>query len=75
MTKLLTVGEAAEIVRRHPVTVRKALESGEMHGMQRKARAHWLINEDCAVAWVTGERCAHQQQAAPARPLPLRIAS
>lgn len=72
---LLNVTEAAALVRRHPVTVRKALEAGEMHGSQRKARAHWVIREECAIAWVTGEPCAHQRTVAPPRPVPLRIAS
>lgn len=33
-TDRLTAIEAAREVRRHPVTVRKALESGELHGAQ-----------------------------------------
>lgn len=69
--ELLKVSEAAKVVRRHPVTVRKALEARELHGIQRKPGAHWLVHEECALAWIHGEPCPHTETVAPV--LPLRI--
>ena len=38
----------------HVVTVRRALESGELHGHQRKRRGHWSVNALAVDAWITG---------------------
>lgn len=56
----LTTAETAERTTRHPVTVRRALEAGELHGGQRKPGASWRIHVDCADAWALGEKCKHQ---------------
>lgn len=61
MIPRLTVAEVAAVARRHPVTVRVALESGELHGTQRAKNCRWLIREDCAEAWIDGEKCEHQR--------------
>lgn len=58
--KRLTVAEAALVARRHPVTMRRALESGELHGTQRVAGGRWTIKSKCLDAWADGERCEHQ---------------
>ena len=46
----------------HTVTLLKALESGELHGSQRKPKGRWRIHVDCLDAWVAGEKCEHQQR-------------
>ena len=38
MADYLTPSEAAAVARRHPVTIRKALEAGNLHGSQQAAR-------------------------------------
>ncbi len=58
-----TATAAAELDR-HPSTVLKALESGELHGSQRVTKGRWRIHRDCLNAWAFGEKCAHQQNAA-----------
>ena len=55
---------AAEQVGHHPSTVLKALEAGELHGAQRKAKGRWRIHRDCLNAWAFGEKCSHQANAA-----------
>lgn len=61
----LTVAEVAGLVRRHEVTVRRALESGEMHGRQRVKGGRWTVHVDCATAWAEGSPCSHQLMVAP----------
>jgi hypothetical protein len=56
----LTVAEVAEATRRHPVTVRRALEAGELHGTQSTKGGRWTVREDCAEAWADGKPCEHQ---------------
>ncbi|QSZ53303.1 helix-turn-helix domain-containing protein [Paenarthrobacter sp. AT5] len=56
----LTVAEAAEAAHRHPVTVRRALEGGELHGTQRTFRGRWLIRAECLDAWLDGNDCVHR---------------
>lgn len=73
--RLLNVAETADLVRKHPVTIRRALEAGEMHGHQRVARGRWTVDERCALAWAMGEPCAHQLTVAPVRALPLALVS
>lgn len=55
--------QAAEHVGVHVDTVRKAADSGALHGYQRVARGHWRFHRDCLDAWVTGRRCQHQCEA------------
>ena len=60
MTEILTVAEAADAARRHPVTLRKALTDGDLHGFQRVEGGRWSIRRDCLDAWVENRPCAHQ---------------
>lgn len=50
----------------HPSTVRKALESGELHGAQRMKKGRWRIHRDCLTAWALGEKCQHQTESGAA---------
>ncbi|MFF5988164.1 helix-turn-helix domain-containing protein [Prauserella flavalba] len=50
----LTPKQAAVTARRHPVTVYKALEAGELHGHQRKRGGRWLVHPDAVSAWIRG---------------------
>ncbi|MFE2772251.1 hypothetical protein [Microbacterium resistens] len=61
MIPRLSVADVATAVGRHPVTVRKALEAGELHGTQQTKGGRWSVREDCAEAWADGELCAHKQ--------------
>ncbi len=56
----LTTNDVAESYRRHPVTVRIALQDGSLHGRQMKPGGRWLIEESCAEAWSSGAKCEHQ---------------
>lgn len=56
----LTTGEAAEYARRHPVTIRRSLVSGELHGVQRVAGGRWLIRPECLEAWLEATKCQHK---------------
>lgn len=56
----LTVTEVAEATRRHPVTIRRALEAGHLHGAQRSVHGTWMILEECAEAWADHVPCEHQ---------------
>jgi len=38
----------------HVVTVRKALESGELHGHQRVHRGRWAVPAAAVDAWIKG---------------------
>ncbi|MFD5864411.1 hypothetical protein ACFWGP_05635 [Agromyces sp. NPDC127015] len=67
MSAYLNVVGVGELVDRHPVTVRRALESGDMHGFQRKPRSPWRIDPACARAWVEGRVCEHMQNVTPIR--------
>lgn len=40
---------------KHVVTVRKALESGELHGHQPSGRrGHWSVSAEAVDAWIQG---------------------
>ncbi len=65
----LTTVEAAARARRHPVTIRKALESGELHGSQRGAGGRWAIRPECVDAFVEGRPCHHQASRSTVRQL------
>lgn len=55
----MDTSDAATHAQRHPVTVRRALEAGELHGSQRAVRGRWRIHRDCLDAWVLGVPCPH----------------
>jgi len=55
-----TATAAAELGQ-HPSTVLKALEAGELHGVQRKKKGRWRIHRDCLNAYGLGIACEHQQ--------------
>ncbi|KDP90898.1 MULTISPECIES: helix-turn-helix domain-containing protein [Clavibacter] len=57
---LLTVAEASVIARRHPVTTRRALEAGDLHGFQRVVGGRWSIQPACLEAWIECRSCGHQ---------------
>jgi hypothetical protein len=56
----LTVAQAAALVDQHFETITQALRRGELHGFQRMKGARWLVQDDCLIAWVTGEACGHR---------------
>lgn len=72
MSELLryTTAQAAKAAGRHVETIRRALESGELHGGQRRnpktgqplKGARWSIRRECLEAWIDGELCSHQAQ-------------
>lgn len=57
----LSVLEASAEYGPHPVTLRRALENGDLHGSQRIARGKWSIRRECLDAWMDGQQCAHQK--------------
>lgn len=46
--------QAAEYAECHPVTVRKALQAGELVGGQRKTKGRWRIHKDDLDTWLRG---------------------
>ncbi|WP_183407715.1 helix-turn-helix domain-containing protein [Marmoricola ginsengisoli] len=52
--------QAAEYAACHEQTIRKACESGELHGGQRKPGGRWSIRRECLDAWLDGAKCEHQ---------------
>lgn len=56
----LNTKQAAEHSGRNVTTILKALESGELHGGQRKVKGRWSIRIECLDAWCDGEPCEHQ---------------
>jgi len=50
----LTIIEAAKVARRHPDTIRKACESGDLNGFQRKFKGRWTVRADDLDAWIEG---------------------
>jgi hypothetical protein len=65
---LLSVPEAAAAAARHPVTLRKALKRGELHGHQRAKGGRWALERQCLLAWIAGDPCEHKQNVSPLRP-------
>ncbi|MFI0465346.1 helix-turn-helix domain-containing protein [Saccharopolyspora sp. 5N102] len=51
----VTTSEGARLANRHPVTIRRALESGELHGHQRAHGGRWQIHTGSLFAWVRGK--------------------
>ena len=66
----LTTAEASEYARRHVVTIRRALESRELHGEQRVPGGPWSIREECVDAYLAGAICEHKQNVVPITPGP-----
>ena len=60
----MNTAQAAEHAGRHVDTIRKAVESGELHGSQRKVKGRWRIHVDCLDAWCGGDQCQHQMAVA-----------
>jgi excisionase family DNA binding protein len=56
----LTTHQGADRAGRHHITVRRALEAGELHGSQRKTGGRWRIHVECLDAWVAGTDCPHK---------------
>jgi hypothetical protein len=54
MTDWLTAAEVKLIANRHIDTVRRALESGELHGHQRTRKGRWQIHPNAVDAWIRG---------------------
>lgn len=54
----LDTAQAAERVKRHPVTVRRAAESGVLHGHQTGFRGRWQFEPACVDAWRYGHNSA-----------------
>lgn len=61
MSRRLTTAEVASSARCHVVTVRRALEVGDLHGVQRGAGGRWTVLEECIDPWLAGEPCAHRR--------------
>lgn len=61
---ILTVPEVADYASMHKDTVRRACESGELHGMQRKKGASWRVRRECVDAYLAGVQCGHRDAAA-----------
>lgn len=57
--QMFTVNEVAETYRKHPVTVRIALQDGALHGRQSVKGGRWLVQDECADAWSQGSKCPH----------------
>lgn len=55
--------EGALLADRHVETVRDALRSGELHGVQRVKGGAWKIRPACLEAWVDLVPCEHQGEA------------
>jgi excisionase family DNA binding protein len=54
MTVWLTPAQVAEITGRHVVTVRVALERGDLHGHQTCRGGRWRIHPESVEAWQRG---------------------
>lgn len=54
MSEWLTPQQAATAAQREITTVYKALESGELHGHQRKRGGRWSIHAGVIGAWIRG---------------------
>lgn len=55
----LNTAQAGDHAGCSPTTVLRALEAGELHGTQRKAKGRWRINIACLDAWCAGDKCGH----------------
>lgn len=57
----LTTREATIYAGRHISTIRAALESGTLHGLQPGKNCSWRVHTDCLEAWMGGQPCEHQK--------------
>lgn len=48
---VLKLVDAAQIVKRHPQTLRKAIRAGELRAVQQCRAGHWLIRESDLLFW------------------------
>lgn len=62
MSLYLDVADCATESKKHPVTIRKALELGTLHGFQNARGGRWSVKPACLEAFVEGRLCEHQQQ-------------
>lgn len=60
LERRLTVAESATAAGRHPVTIRRDLEAGVLHGTQRVKGGRWIVRESCLDAYLDGTLCHHQ---------------
>ena len=60
----INTAQAAGYSGKHVDTIRRALESGELHGGQRRKHGRWSIRIECLDAFLDGEPCTHQERAA-----------
>jgi len=58
--QVLDTTQAAVAAGRHRDTIKRALESGDLHGSQRCKGGRWWIRAECFNAWLSGGRCVHQ---------------
>lgn len=54
MNEWLSPAEVAGIADRHVITVRRALECGELHGHQRCRGGRWRVARAAVDAWIRG---------------------
>ena len=54
MEPLLTLGEAASLLKIHPVRLRNWLRTGKIRGVKQgeHTRAHWKLNPDEIALWI-----------------------
>jgi excisionase family DNA binding protein len=54
MAPLLTIDEAASLLKIHPVTLRTWLRAGKIRGVKQgeHARAHWKLDPDEIALWI-----------------------
>lgn len=55
-----STAQAAEYGSVHPQTILKALQSGALHGGQRRPNGRWSIRRECLDAWLDGQPCEHE---------------
>ena len=56
--------QAADYADCHVDTIRRACETGNLHGGQRTKNGRWSIRRECLEAWLDGDKCEHQAVAA-----------
>lgn len=61
---ILTSAEAADYASVHRDTILRALQAGELHGLQKRVKSHWRIRVTCLESWLDGQRCDHQKSKA-----------
>lgn len=59
LPRYVVTEEAAGLAHRHPVSIRRSLEAGDLHGFQRVKGGRWLIQVDCLQAWIENVPCPH----------------